>query len=191
MTVLASGKMPEAQSSDDDLVRRACAGEVSAFEQLVRCHAAMAIGVAFRITRDQGLAEDAAQEAFLKAFRALPAYREQQSFAGWLRTITIRCALDTVRRRRPEVTIGRKEEQKVLVDNRFEKRQEDYSRLQHALSQLPALDREIVLALKADGQSVAEVAQELAMTKTGIRVRAHRALKKLRRILMEDYEKLP
>ena len=186
MTVLASGKMPEAQSSDDDLVRRACAGEVSAFEQLVRCHAAMAIGAAFRITRDQGLAEDAAQEAFLKAFRALPAYREQQSFAGWLRTITVRCALDTVRRRRPEVTIERKEEQKVLVDNRFEKRQEDYSGLQYALSQLPALDREIVLALKADGQSVAEVARELAMTKTGIRVRAHRALKKLRRILMED-----
>jgi RNA polymerase sigma-70 factor, ECF subfamily len=176
-----------AESSDDDLVRRACAGEVSAFEQLVRCHAAMAIGVAFRITRDQGLAEDAAQEAFLKAFRALPAYREQQSFAGWLRTITVRCALDTVRRRRrPEVTIGRKEEQKVLVDNRFDKRQEDYSRLQHALSQLPALDREIVLALKADGRSVAEVAKELSMTKTGIRVRAHRAIRKLRRILMED-----
>jgi RNA polymerase sigma-70 factor, ECF subfamily len=186
MNRLASGKMPGAKSSDDDLVRCACAGEISAFEQLVRCHAAMAIGVAFRITRDQGLAEDAAQEAFLKAFRALPAYQELQSFAGWLRTITIRCALDTVRRRRPEVTIGRKEEQKVLVDNRFEKRQEDYSRLRHALSQLPALDREIVLALKADGQSVAEVAQELAMTKTGIRVRAHRALKKLRRILMED-----
>jgi RNA polymerase sigma-70 factor, ECF subfamily len=186
MTRLASGTMPEAQSSDDDLVRRACAGEVWAFEQLVRRHAAMAIGAAFRITRDQGLAEDAAQEAFLKAFRALPAYREQQSFAGWLRTITVRCALDTVRRRRPEVKIERKEEQKFLVDNRSEKRQEDYDRLQHALSQLPALDREIVLALKADGQSVAEVAQELAMTKTGIRVRAHRALKKLRRILMED-----
>jgi RNA polymerase sigma factor (sigma-70 family) len=186
MTRSVSGTVPEAQSSDDDLVRRACAGEVWAFEQLVRCHAAMAIGAAFRITRDRGLAEDAAQEAFLKAFQALPAYREQQSFAGWLRTITIRCALDTVRRRRPEVRIERKKEQKFLVDNRFEKRQEDYSRLQHALSQLPALDREIVLALKADGQSVAEVAQGLAMTKTGIRVRAHRALKKLRRILMEN-----
>ena len=186
MIRLASGKMPEAASSDDQLVRRACAGEVSAFEQLVRRHAAMAIGAAFRITRDQGLAEDAAQEAFLKAFRALPAYREQQSFAGWLRTITVRCALDTVRRRRPEFTLEGKKEQKFLIDNGFEKRREDYSRLRHALSQLPALDREIVLALKADGRSVAEVAQELAMTKTGIRVRAHRALKKLRRILMED-----
>src|SRR5262245_2488963 len=121
MTGLASGKMPEAKPSDDDLVRRACAGEVSAFEQLVRRHAAMAIGAAFRITRDQGLAEDAAQEAFLKAFRALPAYKEQQTFAGWLRTITVRCALDTVRRRRPEVRIERKEEQRFLVDDRFER----------------------------------------------------------------------
>jgi RNA polymerase sigma-70 factor, ECF subfamily len=186
MTGLASGTMLEAESSDDDLARRACAGEVSAFERLVRRHAAMAIGAAFRITRDRGLAEDAAQEAFLKAFRALPAYREQQSFARWLRTITIRCALDTVRRRRPEITIEGKKEQKFLTDNRFEKKQEDHSRLDHALSQLPALDREIVLALKADGRSVAEVAQELAMTKTGVRVRAHRALKKLRKILMED-----
>lgn len=91
-----------------------------------------------------------------------------------------------VRRRRPEVTIDENDEQKFMRDNRFEKRQEDYSRLRHALSQLPALDREIVLALKADGQSVAEVAKELSMTKTGIRVRAHRALKKLRKILMED-----
>jgi RNA polymerase sigma-70 factor, ECF subfamily len=186
MTRLASGKMPEAKSSDGDLARRACAGEVAAFEQLVRRHAAMAIGAAFRITRDKGLAEDAAQEAFWKAFRALPAYREQQSFAGWLRTITVRCALDMVRRGRVEVTIDEKEQQKFMSDNRFEKRQEDYSRLQHALTQLSALDREIVLALKADGRSVAAVAKELSMTKTGIRVRAHRALKKLRKTLMED-----
>jgi RNA polymerase sigma-70 factor, ECF subfamily len=185
MIRLASGKMPEAKSSDGDLARRACAGEVLAFEQLVRRHAAMAIGAAFRITRDQGLAEDAAQEAFWKAFRALATSREQQSFAGWLRTITVRCALDMVRRRRPEVTMDEKEEQ-LTRDNRFEKRQEDYSRLRHALSQLSALDREIILALKADGRTVAEVARELSMTKTGIRVRAHRALKKMRKTLMED-----
>jgi RNA polymerase sigma-70 factor, ECF subfamily len=146
----------------------------------------MAIGAALRITRDRGLAEDAAQEAFWKAFHALPTYKEQQSFVRWLRTITVRCALDLVRRRPPEVAIDEKKQQKFMRDNRLEKRYEDRSRLQHALSQLPALDREIVLALKADGQSVAEVAEGLAMTKTGIRVRAHRALKKLRKTLMED-----
>ena len=121
-----------------------------------------------------------------KPSTALPTYKEQQNFVRWLRTITVRCALDLVRRRRPEVTIDEKKQQKFLKDDRLEKRYEDRSRLQHALSQLQALDREIVLALKADGQSVAEVAESLAMTKTGIRVRAHRALKKLRKTLMED-----
>ena len=87
MTRLASGKMPEAKSSDGDLVRRACAGEISAYEQLVRRHAAMAIGAALRITHDQGLAEDAAQEAFWKVFHALPAYQERQRFVRWLRNI--------------------------------------------------------------------------------------------------------
>jgi DNA-directed RNA polymerase specialized sigma24 family protein len=88
-----------------------------------------------------------------------------------------RSALDIVRRRRPEVTIDEKKQQKFMRDNRLEKRHEDCSRLQYALSQLQALDREIVLALKADGQSVAEVAEGLSMTKTGIRIRARRALK--------------
>jgi RNA polymerase sigma-70 factor, ECF subfamily len=178
--------MPEGELSDSDLARSACAGDVSAFERLVRRHAAMAIGAAFRITRDQGLAEDAAQEAFWKAFQALPTYREQQSFARWLRTITVRCALDKLRRHPTEIALDEKKQQNFMSDYRFEKRHEDYNRLQHALSQLSALDREIVLALKADGQSVAEVAKELSMTKTGIRVRVHRALKRLRKILMED-----
>src|SRR5262245_47389780 len=186
MTRLASRKMPAGQLADSDLARSACAGEVSAFEQLVRRHAAMAIGAAFRITQDQALAEDAAQEAFWKAFRALPSYREQHSFARWLRTITVRCALDKLRRQPTEIALNEKEQQKFMSDNRFERRHEDFNLLQHALSPLPALDREIVLALKADGQSVAELAKELSMTKTGIRVRVHRALKKLRNILMED-----
>jgi len=87
-------KTSEEISSDSDLARRARAGEAWAFEQLVRRHAAMAIGAAARITRDPALAEDAAQEAFWKAFRALPGYREEQNFGGWLRRIAVRCALD-------------------------------------------------------------------------------------------------
>ena len=57
--------------------------------------------------------------------------------------------------------------------------------MEDALSHISALDREIILALKADGRSVAEVAEELSMTKTAVRVRAYRALRKLRKILME------
>src|SRR5258708_33645581 len=91
---------------DSDLAARAARGEVWAFEQLVHRYAGMAIGAALRITRDRGLAEDAAQEAFWKAYRALPLYREEQNFAGWLRRISVRCALDIVRRRRDEIPLS-------------------------------------------------------------------------------------
>jgi RNA polymerase sigma-70 factor (ECF subfamily) len=68
----------------------------------VRLAAPIAIAAARRITSDASLAEDAAQEAFLKAFRALDRYRPQSNFRSWVRTIAIRCAIDLVRRRRPE-----------------------------------------------------------------------------------------
>ena len=169
---------------DADLARRARAGEPRAFEELVRRYASVAIGAALRVTRDTALAEDAAQEAFWKAYRALPRYREEAHFGAWIRKIAVRCALDIVRRRRCEVAIEAAESR--LVEAREEKRHDDRDRLEHALGRIPALDREIVLGLSLEGKSVADVAAELAMAPTTVRVRAHRARKKLIRILREE-----
>ena len=171
-----------ASSSDADLAGRARAGEVWAFEQLVRRHAAMAIGAATRITRDAGLAEDAAQEAFWKAWRALPSYREEQNFGGWLRRIVVRCALDIVRRRRPEAPLTGFERSAGGEERAIESR----SRLAHALARISGLDREILTAVKGEGRPVAEVARDLGMTSVAARVRLHRARTKLKKILMEE-----
>jgi len=172
----------EAASSDSELARRARQGEARAFEQLVRRHAAMSIGAAMRITRDSGLAEDAAQEAFWKAYRALPSYREEQNFGGWLRRIAVRCALDILRRRRPESPLTGFERaaggEEVTIETR--------SRLAHALARIGALDREILLAVKAEGKPVAEVAAELGITAVSARVRLHRTRMKLKKILLEE-----
>jgi RNA polymerase sigma-70 factor (ECF subfamily) len=175
-------KTSEVLCSDSDLARRARAGEVWAFEQLVRRHAAMAIGAATRITRDPALAEDAAQEAFWKAYRALPDYREEQNFGGWLRRIVVRCALDLLRRRRPEGPLSGAEP----APEREEARIETRSRLVHALAQISAFDRELLLSVKADGRSIGEVAGDLGITAVSARVRLHRARKKLKKILLEE-----
>ena len=142
----------------------------------------MAIGAALRVTRDRGLAEDAAQEAFWKAFRALPTYREEQNFAGWIRRITVRCALDIVRRRRIEVPLSGSEPAPDREATRLEAR----SRLDRALSVLAPLDREILLALKADGRPVAEVASDLEMTAVAVRVRLYRARLRVKKALLEE-----
>ncbi len=142
----------------------------------------MAIGAALRITRDRGLAEDAAQEAFWKAYRALPTYREEQNFAGWLRRISVRCALDIIRRRRIEVPLSGSEPSQDREEARFEVR----NRLERALAVLSPLDREILLALKADGRPVAEVANDLEMTAVAVRVRLYRARLRVKKALLEE-----
>lgn len=168
---------------DSSLARLAREGEAEAFEELVRRHAPMVIAAARRITLDTGLAEDAAQEAFWKAHRALPAYREQEQFAAWLRQIAVRCALDLVRRRRPESELPGPDF--LPAGGREERRHEDRELLEFAFRRIAPRDRAILLATKVDGQSVADIARELSMTKTAVRVRSHRALRRLRKILKE------
>ena len=141
----------------------------------MRLAGAAAIASARRVTRDAALAEDAAQEAFLRAFRALPRYRQQSSFAAWVRTIAVNAAIDIVRRRRPETPIA-----DHAARSGEEKRQEDLDLLRRALSTLAPLDREILLARELEGIGDEAIAGRLGLTVTSVRVRVHRARKKLR-----------
>ncbi len=157
------------------LVERALRGDDEAFAQLVRLGAPAALGAARRITGDFALAEDAAQEAFLRAYRALKDYRHDSSFAAWIRKIAIRTAIDIVRRRRPEDPLP--SETRSAISE--EKRQEDADLLREALGQLSPLDREILLAREVEGEPDKVIARRFEMTVTGVRVRMHRARKRL------------
>ncbi|HEV3313139.1 MAG TPA: RNA polymerase sigma factor [Chloroflexota bacterium] len=72
---------------DDMLMEQARRGDVAAYEQLVERYQDLAFRGAFLVTRDAGAAEDAAQEAFIKAYRALPRFRPGKPFRPWLMTI--------------------------------------------------------------------------------------------------------
>jgi RNA polymerase sigma-70 factor (ECF subfamily) len=173
---VSSEPLSSAAADERDLVVRARAGDEDAFAALVRIGAPAALGAARRITRDAALAEDAAQEAFLRAYRALPDYRHESSFAAWIRRIAIRTAIDLIRRRRPESPLP----DSTPAGGSEEKRHEDADLLRDALASLSALDREILLAREVEGAPDREVALRFDMTVTGVRVRMHRARKKLR-----------
>lgn len=146
----------------------------------MRAAAPHALAAARRVTGDAALAEDAAQEAFLRAYRALSQYRHLSSFTAWLCTIAAHTAIDLVRRRRPEVPY-------LDQPGRLagEKRQEDLDLLRHALAALCPLDREILLARELEGLPDEEIASRLEMTVTSVRVRVHRARRKLRARFLE------
>jgi RNA polymerase sigma-70 factor, ECF subfamily len=87
-----------------ELVQRARDGEVAALEELVRRHRDTAYRVALRICLNSADAEDAAQEALVRAWRALPRFRGEAAFSTWLYRIVTNVALSTVRRRREQPT---------------------------------------------------------------------------------------
>jgi RNA polymerase sigma-70 factor (ECF subfamily) len=83
-----------------DLVAAAREGDRDAFAELVDLESRQAIGLCLAILRNQPDAEDAAQEAFIRAWRQLPALRDPDLWGGWFRRLTVTAAIDYHRRRR-------------------------------------------------------------------------------------------
>src|SRR5687768_9417128 len=77
-------------TSLEALIRRASEGDADAYEVIVRRFQDMAVGYSYSIMRDFQFAEDAAQEAFLEAYRNLDKLREPAAFPGWFRRIVFK-----------------------------------------------------------------------------------------------------
>jgi RNA polymerase sigma factor (sigma-70 family) len=171
---------------EPELVGRARDGDVEAYEDLVRMHQQVAMRTAWLVTRNAAEAEDAVQEAFVKAFRALRRFREGAAFRPWLLAIVTNEARN--RRRSvarsdrltlrvaevrpsgdaapsPEAAALRQEERMLLVD---------------ALNGLREEDRLVVGYRYLVGLSEAETAQALGVPKGTVKSRLSRSLGRLR-----------
>jgi RNA polymerase sigma-70 factor (ECF subfamily) len=88
---------------DADLVGRALRGSQDAYRELVVRYQRPVYGLALRMIRDAALAEDLAQEVFLKAFRSLDSFSPDRRFSSWLLKIAHNACLDHLRRRHPHL----------------------------------------------------------------------------------------
>src|SRR5436853_1493395 len=93
----------EGDAEERRLIDRSAAGDQEAFRQLVIRHHRLVINVAFRALGELSLAEDVAQEVFLKVYKALPGYRHEKPFKHWLHRVAATSVTDALRRRRPVV----------------------------------------------------------------------------------------
>lgn len=92
---------------EQELIQRSKAGNLDAFEELVRLYEKKVFTVAYRFTGNWADAHDLAQEAFLKVYQSLPMLREEASFATWLYQITANVCRDELRRKRktPKISL--------------------------------------------------------------------------------------
>ncbi len=103
MTADPTASPPPLQDDPEErqLVTRSAAGDQDAFRQLVLRHHRRVVNIAYRALGDAGLAEDVAQEVFIKVFRHLPSYRHEKPFVHWLHRVAANTVTDVARRHRP------------------------------------------------------------------------------------------
>ena len=154
-------------------------GDRRAFEELVRLSHRRVYSLAYRLVGDRSDAEDVAQEAYLRMFRGLAGFREEAQFETWMYRIVANCAMTVLRKRGRFGVLLSDEDVDVPVPDRAADRAADRDELERALDQLPEGQRVAVLLKDVYGLSVREISEELGVEEGAIKVRLHRARKRL------------
>lgn len=179
-----------------DLIRKAKEGDTVAFAEIVRRYQNLVYATALQILKDPALAEDAAQEAFVAAFRSLPDLRTESSFPPWLRKIVRNLALASCKEQR---RFGALEEAGVLQspsadagpEAERERREADAfgKEVRRIVSSLSATLRFPVLLCHIDDLSTRDAARFLGITEGALRKRLHDGKKKLQERIVRMAEK--
>jgi RNA polymerase sigma-70 factor (ECF subfamily) len=174
----------ERPANERELVLSAQQGERTAFSALVRLHERRAYAVARAIVSNHEDAEDAVQDGFLHAYRALDRFLPDQAFGAWLHRIVANAALDITRRRK----VRDADELPESVASPFRDPAEGSElrrRLVEALAHLPARQRAVIVLHDVEGFKHSEIGKILSIPEGTARSDLHYARSQLRAILGE------
>jgi RNA polymerase sigma-70 factor (ECF subfamily) len=158
-------------------------GDRAAFEEVVRRTHRQVYTQALRIVGDRHEAEDVAQEAYLRVFRGLARFRGDAQFETWLYRIVANAAITQLRRRGrfPELALDRPEGPvEVPGSARVAEQAADRQELTEALASLPLSLRAVVVLKDVYGFPHKEIADLLGTTEGAVKVRLHRARRRLK-----------
>lgn len=175
-----------------NLISRAQKGDLGAFDMIVQCFRDMAVGYAYSILGDFHLAEDAAQEAFVQAYRDLKKLRKPQAFPSWFRRIVFKyCDRITRRRHHSTIPFERIAEPADLSRSPVEivQKKEDQDAVLGSIKALPEHERLATTLFYIDGYSMAEVGDFLELPLGTVKSSLHSARKKLKERMVEMVEK--
>lgn len=159
-------------------------GEPRAFEELVTRTQHRVYALAYRLVGDRGEAEDVAQEAYLRVFRALGGFREEARFETWLHRIVVNAAMTHLKRRGRFPDLAREPE--ALPEPppaRAADVSVDRDEVRAALAELPEGLRVTLVLREMYGLSCREIGEELGLSEGAVKVRLHRARKRLRDVI--------
>lgn len=163
------------RAEDVLLVRAAQQGDLRAFEALVHRYRNPVYRIALRMLGDAAAAEDAVQDAFLRAWLALPEFRAESSIGTWLyRIVTNRC-LNILRAERPVQPLEDDQAVAAARPEELVQQQAELGALRRAILRLTPEQRAAFVLRELEGLSYEEIAEVLGATVPAIKGRIHRA----------------
>ncbi|MBO5261572.1 MAG: sigma-70 family RNA polymerase sigma factor [Clostridia bacterium] len=180
--------------TDETLVLLTLSGEQKAYEVLVMRHQSSVIAVANSVVKNQFMAEDSAQDAFVTAWMKLNTLCEPSKFGSWVRKIAKNCALNTVRRYRGIVPLDQLENCKVInaqitgPEEKYVDMEEKYE-VKQSLDNLPEKVKRIIQLYYFEGLSIYEIAQKMSISEGTVKWQLNDGRKRMRKELCAMNEK--
>jgi RNA polymerase sigma-70 factor (ECF subfamily) len=186
--------------ADADLVARLQRGDEAAFEELVRTHSGRLLSVARRFLGNNEDAQDAVQDSFIRAFKAIHTFEARAQLHTWLHRILVNTALMKLRERRRRPTESIEEllptfstdgHQTVAARDWSDavlERKETAAMVREAIAMLPDQYREVLVLRDIEDRDTAEAAQILGTSSNVVKVRLHRARQALRTLLDREFK---
>ncbi len=173
-------------TADLQLVQRAKSGDPEAFSELVKRHQHIIFNVAYRFMRDVALAEDMAQEAFLKAYRLLKGFRGECSFSTWMYRVACSVCLTELNRRKRrgevELTPANLNATAVQPSDSFDIPEQ----IRRCVTKLPDRYATIITLYYLQGVSYEEIAEVMSIPMGTLKTWMFRARKQLRKIVEKE-----
>lgn len=179
--------------TDERLMEMLLDGEGQALDKLVLRYQGPLYGFAFRILGDQGRAEDAFQETFLKVYRRRYTYQRGTRFKPWLYQICLNVCRDTLRKkkRRPEIPLEAEKldgPDDAPGPEEAAHRAAEAEAVREALAELPVKQREVILLSHYQNLSYPEISEILDIPTGTVKSRVFHALRRLAKLLGRNKE---
>ncbi|RUW18169.1 RNA polymerase sigma factor [Mesorhizobium sp. M4B.F.Ca.ET.215.01.1.1] len=194
MRKLAAVAAPETASGDMALVRRALAREADAFRLIIKTHNQRLYRIARGVVRNDAEAEDIVQEAYVRAFASLAAFRGDASLSTWLSRIVINEALGRLRKRKRTVAMPENPDAQIIPfplnasddPERTMAQRQILALVERATDSLPDVYRSVFIARVIEGFSMDETADLLGVKPETVKTRLHRARALVRKALDDE-----
>jgi RNA polymerase sigma-70 factor (ECF subfamily) len=184
------------ETSDEELVEACLAGDVAAFDVLVARWQRKIRGAVYRVVGSEEEAQDICQEAFLKAYRALPTFKREARFSSWLYQIALNLSRDRLRRRKARNLVSLEEVEEASADrwagggairaDEWVESREVQRLVAGAVAALPEEQREAVVLKEYQGLTFPEIAEIQGVPVSTVKTRLYRGLSVLRERLVRQ-----